>query len=411
MSTGIDDKSIFVIVVLEHFSTMSKPEHLSLCFILEVFFFLIDTISPPYVCVISFDSNNAIFEALVDCLEFLRVLSYQSLAFSAFSKAVSSSTGIISIFTPSMKHIFIINPASGKENATEFVQQKVAEVQVEHEIYITKAPGDAIQYIKNHCTNDTQPVRFYACGGDGTLNEVVNGATEFDFASVGCIPCGSGNDFIKYYGGKEPFLDLKAQVNGTDTPIDLIRVKDKYAINAVHFGFDSCVANLITKLRRVPVIGGKHVYPFSVFIGLIIGMYHRCKVEVDGECLNPKGSILLCTIANGQYVGGSYRCAPRSRNDDALLEVCLFKPLSHIRFAQMMKSYQAGTHLDEPAYRPYFEYKQGKSVHITAPSGFIFSMDGEIVHDNDFVVEIMPRQLKFIVPEGAEPIGCVGSEV
>ena len=86
MSTGIDDKSIFVIVVLEHFSTMSKLEHLFLCFILEVFFFLIDTISPPYVCVISFDSNNAIFEALVDCLEFLRVLSYQSLAYRLFQK-------------------------------------------------------------------------------------------------------------------------------------------------------------------------------------------------------------------------------------------------------------------------------------------------------------------------------------
>ncbi|MBQ9395631.1 MAG: YegS/Rv2252/BmrU family lipid kinase [Proteobacteria bacterium] len=303
-----------------------------------------------------------------------------------------------------MKHIFIINPASGKENATEFIQQKVAQAQCEHEIYITKAPGDAIQYIRNYCANDAQPVRFYACGGDGTLNEVVNGAAEFDFASVGCFPCGSGNDFIKYYGGKDPFLDIHAQLNGTDTHVDLIRVNDNYAINAVHFGFDSCVANLITKLRRVPVIGGKNVYPFSVLVSLIIGMYHRCKVEVDGELINPKGTLLLCTIANGQYVGGSYRCAPRSRNDDGLLEVCLFKPLSHIRFAKMMKSYQAGTHLDTAAFHPYFEYKQGKSVHITAPDGFIFSMDGEIHRNNDFVVENMPRKLKFVVPAGATPI-------
>lgn len=351
-----------------------------------------------------------------DYLEILLILSYHrrgfSIAFSCRRQVIQNSNNqVFNSHQPPMKHIFIINPASGKENATDFIKQKVNEISVEHELYVTKAPGDAVQYIKTYCSSHTQPVRFYACGGDGTLNEVVNGAAEFDFASVGCIPCGSGNDYVKYYGGKDNFLDIKAQILGSETPVDLIRVNDKYAVNAVHFGFDSCVANLITKLRRIPIIGGKNVYPFSVFIGLIIGMYHRCKVEVDQKCINPNGAILLCTITNGQYVGGSYRCAPRSRNDDGLLEVCLFKPVSHITFANTIKSYQRGTHLDNPKFQSFIEYRRGKSVHIAAPKNFKFSMDGEIVQNNDFVVEIMPHQLKFIVPKGAAPIIDMPSNV
>ena len=110
-----------------------------------------------------------------------------------------------------MKHIFILNPAAGKENAKEKLaaQLKSVYANVDYEIYETRGRGDASAYIKQYCETNKESVRFYACGGDGTLNEVVNGAVGFPQASVGCIPCGSGNDFVKYYGGKEIFLNME----------------------------------------------------------------------------------------------------------------------------------------------------------------------------------------------------------
>ena len=300
-----------------------------------------------------------------------------------------------------MKHIFIVNPASGKENSTEEIKRQLAKLDsdVDWELYVTKSPGDATQYIKKYCEEHRDPVRFYACGGDGTLHEAANGIVGHDFAALGCVPCGSGNDFVKYYGDKAPFLDMKKQVSGRAVSIDLIKVGERYAINAVHFGFDSCVADLIPKYRRNRFIGVKLAYPMAVGKSLLTGMRHQCCVEVEGELLNEAKEMLLCTIANGQYVGGSYRCAPKSKNDDGELEVCVMQPISVIKFLMIAGVYQAGKHFEDPRFT-FMRYKRGKNIHVTAPEGFIYSMDGEIIEGNDFVAEVVPGAIQFIVPEG-----------
>ena len=305
-----------------------------------------------------------------------------------------------------MKHIFILNPAAGKENALQTLKQRLREQfeGVDYEIYLTKASKDAITYIKEYCSTHAEPVRFYACGGDGTLNEVVNGAVGFPQASVGCYPCGSGNDFVKYYGGKEYFLDLSAQLEAEEEEIDLIRVGDGYAINAAHFGFDSCVAKTMMNVRRKKLIGGKNAYTTGIVVALLRAMKNKCKVTVDGELLNPEGKILLCTLANGQYVGGSFRCAPRSVNNDGLLEVCLVSPVSHFKFIRLMNDYKAGSHLSNPKFESVLKYCRGKKIEIEAPEGFVYSFDGELIQQSHFTVEIAHNAIRFAVPKGAHPI-------
>ncbi len=305
-----------------------------------------------------------------------------------------------------MKHIFIINPAAGKENASEKIRAALDAMpeSVDYEIYQTQAPGDATAYIRNYCMNFSERVRFYACGGDGTLNEVVNGAVGFAHASVGCYPCGSGNDFVKYYGGKKHFLNVEALVEAEEEAIDLMRVGNKYAINATHFGFDSCVAKTMMNVRRKKLIGGKNAYTTGVVVGLFKAMKNKCRVWVDDELLNPSGNILLCTIANGQYVGGSFRCAPKSWDNDGLLEVCLVRPISHITFLRLMSYYTEGTHLDDPRFEKILEYRRGRNIRIEAPAGFVYSFDGELIRQNEFTVEVAPAAIRFAIPKGASPI-------
>ena len=306
-----------------------------------------------------------------------------------------------------MKYIFMLNPAAGKINSFRTIAQaleKECQGKLDYELYQTQAPGDATAYIREYCRVHSEPVRFYACGGDGTLNEVVNGAVGFGQASVGCYPCGSGNDFVKYYGGKKQFLNLQAQLDAEEEEIDLIRVGNKYAINAAHFGFDSCVAQTVMHVRRKRLIGGKNAYTTGVITGLIKAMKNKCRVTVDGRLLNPKGVVLLCTIANGQYVGGSFRCAPRSVNRDGLLEVCLVHPVSHLKFMNLVKYYTEGTHLGNPKFDRILEYCRGRRIEVDAPEGFVYSFDGELVTQNHFVVEVAPHAIRFAVPKGAKPI-------
>ena len=305
-----------------------------------------------------------------------------------------------------MKHVFVINPAAGKENSYETIKAalEAMESPVEYELYQTTGVGDATAYVKDYCKTYKEPVRFYACGGDGTLNEVVNGVVGNPNASLGCYPCGSGNDFVKYYGGKEAFFNIEELVNAKEEYIDLMRVGDRYAINATHFGLDSCVAQVMMKVRRRKLIGGKNAYTTGVVVGLFKGMKNTCKVTVDGELLNPKGKILLCTVANGQYVGGSYRCAPRSLDNDGMLEVCLVHCISHITFARLVGQYTKGNHLDDPRFKKYIEYRRGKSIRIEAPEGFVYSFDGELLPDTDFTVEVVPAAIRFAVPASAKPL-------
>lgn len=305
-----------------------------------------------------------------------------------------------------MKHVFIVNPAAGKENAYEEIKNALQNlrVPVDYEIYVTQGRQDATAYIREYCRQYTDPVRFYACGGDGTLNECVNGVVGFPHASLSCYPCGSGNDFVKYYGGKKYFLNLEELCAAEEEYIDLIRVNDRYAINAAHFGFDSCVAQTMMNVRRKKLIGGKNAYTTGVVVGLFKGMKNECRVYADGELINPNGVILLCTIANGQYVGGSFRCAPRSIDNDGLLELCLVKPVSHVTFLRLIGEYSKGTHLDAPAFEKYIEYRRCKSVRVEAPEGFVYSFDGELIACPEFTVEVVPCAIRFAVPASSRPL-------
>lgn len=304
-----------------------------------------------------------------------------------------------------MKHVFVINPAAGRENAYDTIRVALDALRdVDFELYQTTGQGDATAFVRHYCERYREPVRFYACGGDGTLNEVVCGAVGFPHASIGCYPSGSGNDFVKYYGGKEAFLNVKGLVEAPEEAIDVIRVGDHYAINAAHFGFDSCVAKIMTKVRRRKLLGGRRAYPTGVVVGLLTAMRNKCKVWVDGELLNPKGTILLCTVTNGQYVGGSYRCAPRSLDNDGLLEVCLVRPISHFTFLKLMGAYKSGAHLEDKRFDRYIKYRRAKRVTVEAPEGFVYAMDGELYADSHFDIEVCPLAIRFAVPQGAKPM-------
>ncbi len=296
-----------------------------------------------------------------------------------------------------VKYIFIVNPAAGKQDATKFVEDSVKNLDIDYEIYCTKCQGDATEFVKS--LDSDNEYRVYACGGDGTFNEVASGAVNRENISVSVFPCGSGNDYIKYYGTVDDFKDIESLINGVTTKVDAMQVNGKYAVNFVHFGLDSAVLQTMMKVRRKKIIGGKHAYTTGVVKALINGMKHHCTVMVDGKQLGGD-KMLLCTAGNGKYVGGKYKCAPRSDNSDGLLEVCLVNPVSRFRFLTLMGAYEKGTHLDEKRFEKYINYTKGTTVEVksTKDKEMSYSIDGELNFAKSFKVEILKHALNFVVP-------------
>ena len=301
-----------------------------------------------------------------------------------------------------MKYVFIINPKAGAQDRSEELKTTVAALPQKDqcEFYFTKSVGDATVHVKQWCdAHPGEEVRFIACGGDGTINEVFNGAAGRENVSVTCWPVGSGNDFVKVFGGSERFMDIGKLLTAPTQKLDLLKVGDRYSVNVVNFGFDTTVAITINQEREKTGHGGKSAYTKGVVKALLTSMRNEFTVTADGELLDTKGKALLCTVANGQYVGGSFKCAPRAKTDDGLIEVCLVKPISRIRFVTILGTYTEGKHLDEPKMRDIVVYRQAKKVEITAPEGFAYSLDGEIIYENKFTVEIVPGALDLAVPE------------
>ncbi len=297
-----------------------------------------------------------------------------------------------------MQHIFVVNPTAGGGEVLETIQKALAGRE-NCEIYQTKGPRDATQYIRARCeANPEEEICYVACGGDGTINEVASGVAGSPHASMTVYACGSGNDFVKVFGGKENFVDIDALLTARERRIDLLKVNDRWCVNVFNFGFDTCVARTMIKVKSKPVIGGKRAYTTGVVTALVTAMRNQCNVKVDGEYIH-KGTMLLCTVANGQYVGGAFRCAPRGIVDDGLIEVCLVKPISRIKFVQLLGPYTNGQHLDDPKFQSVIVYRRGTVVEVEAPEGFAASLDGEIVEGTYFKVEICPGALRFAVPE------------
>ena len=102
-----------------------------------------------------------------------------------------------------MQHLFIINPRAGKKNSTARLMDRIDALRraegLDCKTMLTSRPGHA-EELARRAAESGRDVRIYACGGDGTLNEVVNGAAGYDNAAVTNVPLGTGNDFLKIFG-------------------------------------------------------------------------------------------------------------------------------------------------------------------------------------------------------------------
>lgn len=302
-----------------------------------------------------------------------------------------------------MKHIFVINPNAGKKDRYEEISSLLKKYDgiIDYETYRTTCKGDGREFVKNYLLTHPkeETYRFYAIGGDGSLHDVVNGAYEFPNAEVACYPSGSGNDFIKNFDNHEGFRNLDSLINGHVKKVDLLKANNKVSINIFNYGFDGEVTFKMHRIKKWPLMSGKGAYNVAAFASLLLNMSTKMKITLDEEVIfDDKG--LLIAVANGHTYGGGYKCAPESKVDDGLIDVCLIKKISRFKAPSLMSIYKRGEHISNKKLEGKVIYKKCKHVTIESPNPVAYAIDGEVFREKFIDITILPLALNFVLPEG-----------
>ena len=310
-----------------------------------------------------------------------------------------------------MKHHFIINPAAGKgthvRTLSERIRTAADAMGIEYDIYLTRAPGDAVSYVAATVDADEGLHRFYACGGDGTLGEVINGAPLCPRAEFALIPIGTGNDFCRNFDDRAAFFDIERQINGQPMPIDLIRYNDRYCVNMLNVGFDCNVVDRTVRLKKSPLIPSGLAYTAGVAVSLAHKMTTEMQVSLEGgeEIKRP---LLLISIGNGKYYGGGFRSNPKALLDDGLFDVNVVERVSRLAFLTFVSSYKAGTH---PETAPkYVTYRKAAALTLRFPEETLVCVDGELERLQEIDISLTPSATRFVLPRGVRCISSLYTE-
>ena len=302
-----------------------------------------------------------------------------------------------------MKYYFIVNPMAGKgahrEELGESIRAACEKRDIEYEIYRTKAVGDATAFVKSVCEDASNlPARFYACGGDGTLGEVANGAAGAKGAAVGVIPVGTGNDFVRNFGKGELFFDIDAQIDGEEHAIDILKCNDMYAINMINIGFDCEVVKKTVKLKKSPLIPSKLAYIAGVVTTLIKKPGMKAEVSCDGSEFE-SCEYLLTTFANGEFCGGGFHSNPCAALCDGEIDTLFINDVSRRVFVSLVGKYKKGTHLPLEE-KNILKNRKYKKIELRFPEKQSASVDGELFDFDELCIEIVQGGATFVAPKG-----------
>lgn len=298
-----------------------------------------------------------------------------------------------------MKHVFIINPAAGKYDHSgqfrETIETACGARGLDYEILVSGQRGDCREFARK-AAQSGEEVRLYACGGDGTLNEVVNGVVGCPNAAVTHFPCGSGNDTIKMFSETEPFFDLERLLDAEETQFDLIRCNDTYSINILSIGVDARVAEGMSRYKHIPLVSGKGAYILSVVSSLLHGLSAEYTITLEsGEILHGKKT-MIC-ICNGRWYGGGFNPVPDAEPDDGLLEVLIVRDISLLQAATVIGAYQKGRYKE---LQTLIRHERCRSLRIEAAQSAVVNVDGELLYTKEAEIELLPRAIRFFYPRG-----------
>ena len=310
-----------------------------------------------------------------------------------------------------MKYCFIINPRAGKGNFVEDLKNNInsscESANVPYDIFVSETIGDTRSYIKGAVESNDCRLAFFACGGDGTLCEIILTVMGLDAdikqrVCVGIVPKGTGNDFVSNFTNKELFCDIAAQIEGREHDVDLLQCNDMYSVNMINIGFDCHVVCKKEKIGKKKIVPRKLAYILSLIITLVKKPTVKLESSIDGAG-RTKRDLLLTTFANGAFCGGGFYSNPYAALDDGSIDCVDVQNITRRKFLSLVGSYKKGTHICEKNEGVIGHFKC-KTADIYFDEETPVSVDGEIIRTRELHVSVARQALSILVPRGVKPL-------
>lgn len=290
--------------------------------------------------------------------------------------------------------VAIVNRTAGKGKCERLWPQMaayLAELGLEVRAEFTQEAGAATKLARVAASQGATAV--LSVGGDGTLNEVVNGLIDYPDTTLGIIPAGSGNDFVRSLGIKPSDWRTACQViaRGQGRAVDIGQVNGRHFINVAGVGFDATVVNCANTW-------GKRYLPTSIaYVAAVLKTLRefkptRLRIRLDDQEF--ESISWLVVVASGQYFGGGMWVAPTADFHDGLFDICILGDLSKLDFLRAFPSIFKGKHLDHPAISFY----RARQVSVTAEQPFLVQTDGEVVSQTPISFSIKAGGLRIFHP-------------
>jgi diacylglycerol kinase (ATP) len=295
-----------------------------------------------------------------------------------------------------MRYLFIINPIAGNGKGLKYIskiQHYFKDRTEEFNIELTQYKNHGEEIAKKYA--DSNNYHIFAIGGDGTINEVLNGMAGTN-SILSIIPCGTGNDFIKTLYGNCVIEDYIANlIEGNTIYVDLAKVNSRYYLNIASVGFDSEVAYNVSKFKRLRFLPGIIAYLFSVLYTAFKFRAIDLEIEINNKVVKQK--TFLLAAANGKCYGGGFFIAPEASLFDEKLDICNIKKVTFLKLLTSIKKAINGDikHIKEVSY------SKCKRVMVTSPKEFTLNVDGELLKTNRAEFEIFSKGIQVMMPRSS----------
>ena len=298
-----------------------------------------------------------------------------------------------------MKTELIINQTAGGGKVKKLlpeILENFKQINFPYHISHTTCSGGATQLAQHAADNGTELI--VSVGGDGTINEIINGIlASKNQPSLGIIPAGWANDFIKSTSiPSDIYQACQLIKKGNTKKIDLGYINQQtYFANVCGIGFDADITVLANRIKTEHPNWkslSAYVYVFAAIRKLLSTIpSFKVKITIDNQVMEK--DILFIAIANGRIEGGKFNIAPDAEIDDSLLDICIIQKMSRARCLQLFPKVIKGTHKDVPEVI----FLRGKNILIEASKPINAQVAGEIlIPQKKYHIQIIPKKLSLL---------------
>lgn len=297
-----------------------------------------------------------------------------------------------------MKAKLIANPVAGKDGAPDAlvaINERLRPVMGELDIVLTVAPGDAARAGAEAAREGCDHV--FVAGGDGTLNEVLNGVASVPSAlsrvTFGLLPLGTGNDFARALGVPDDAQGaMEILAEGRVAEVDLGSVAGRFFVNVSAGGFVAEVSDAVDPALKS--VAGRLAYVVGGAGALL--EHEPVELTVRAEGRAPESALVsLFAVCNSRLVGGGRLIAPYALVDDGLLDVCLVAEMKTLEMVGLLRKVARGEHVEDERVT----YFQTPEVELRSPRPFKVNTDGEVLVSDVCRYTVLPRAARFFAGE------------